>query len=157
SVTDLGSMTYGGVLASSSRIGRASDDPPGPHALTSISQLSTNNPQPRVYSYDANGNMLDIDGLETTWDFKDRLTAIANRDLRAESRYDHRDHRVTKKVIIKAPASVGSSGQTDSTIYVDQYFEVRQNGVATKYVWCGNTRVARLTGKLSADQRVQRL
>ncbi len=153
SVTDLGSMEYGGTAGRTSRMGRQPTDPPGPHALTGIL-----NPQSQIrnYPYDANGNMLDIDGLQTTWDFKDRLVAVGNSELRAEYSYDHRDRRITKKVIAKGSSDM-SPGQIDSTVYVDQYFEVRQNGVPTKYVWCGNTRIARVTGTLSSTQQVQRL
>jgi YD repeat-containing protein len=57
SVTHLGDMSYGGAAGKSSRTGRGPAEPPGPHALTAVSQLSTNNPQPRVYPYDPNGNM----------------------------------------------------------------------------------------------------
>ena len=152
-VTDLGAMDFGGTAGRSNRIGRESDAPPGPHALT---QIRNSKSEIRDYSYDANGNMREIDGLEASWDFKDRLTAVENRELKAEYRYDHRDRRIIKKVVAKASPGV-AGGQTDSTVYVDQYFEVRQNGVPTKYVWCGNTRIARVTGTLSSNQRLQRL
>jgi YD repeat-containing protein len=101
SVTQLGAMGYGGAAGASGRLGRAATDPPGPHALTSVSQPSTNNPQPRVYGYDANGNMTNIDGLACTWDFKDRLVAVENANMRAEYSYDYTDRRITKKVFWK--------------------------------------------------------
>ncbi len=153
SVTDLGAMDYGGSAGRQGRNGRLASDSPGPHALTAArhSPLST-----RQFPYDANGNMLEIDGLKTTWDFKDRLVAVETQELRAEYGYDHRDRRITKKVIAKGPAST-VAGQTDSTIYVDQHFEVRNNGVPTKYVWSGTMRIARVTGTISSNQRVQRL
>ena len=72
-VADLGAMSYGGPAGASNRTGRPPGDPPGPHALTSISSLSTNSPQLRAYGYDGNGNMTNIDGLRCTWDFRDRL------------------------------------------------------------------------------------
>jgi RHS repeat-associated protein len=45
----------------------------------------------------------------------------------------------------------------ESTIYVNKYFEVRDHDAPTKYVFNGDTRVARITGSLSANARVQRL
>ena len=44
SVTALGVMSYGGTAGPSNRLGRPFTDPPGPHALTSVSQLSTTCP-----------------------------------------------------------------------------------------------------------------
>jgi hypothetical protein len=98
SVTQLGNMSYGGAAGAAGRVGRAPTDPPGPHALTGVSQPSTNSPQPRVYGYDANGNMTNIDGLVCTWDFKDRLVAVENATMRAQYTYDYTDRRITKKV-----------------------------------------------------------
>jgi YD repeat-containing protein len=98
SVTQLGNMSYGGTAGASGRVGRAPTDPPGPHALTGVSQPSTNSPQPRAYDYDANGNMTNIDGLVCTWDFKDRLVAVENATMRAQYTYDYTDRRITKKV-----------------------------------------------------------
>ena len=105
SVTQLGDMSYGGAAGKSGRIGRAQNDPPGPHALTSVSQGATNGPQPRVFPYDANGNMTNIDGLICTWDFKDRLVTAEDDTMRAEYTYDYADRRVTKQVF---PKKVGA-------------------------------------------------
>jgi RHS repeat-associated protein len=44
-----------------------------------------------------------------------------------------------------------------TTVYVNKYFEVRDQDQPTKYVFKGETRVARLTGSLSANTRVQRV
>jgi RHS repeat-associated protein len=44
-----------------------------------------------------------------------------------------------------------------STIYVNKYFEVREHDAPTKYVFNGDTRIARVTGSLSTYPRVQRL
>jgi YD repeat-containing protein len=112
SVTQLGAMGYGGTAGASGRVGRATGDPPGPHALTSVSQPSTNNPQPRLYGYDPNGNMTNIDGLICTWDFKDRLVAVEDATMRAQYTYDYTDRRITKKVYWKEgqpPPSVAAA------------------------------------------------
>jgi YD repeat-containing protein len=94
-------MGYGGAAGASGRVGRATGDPPGPHALTTVAQGSTNNPQPRLYGYDPNGNMTNIDGLACTWDFKDRLVAVEDAAMRAQYTYDYTDRRITKKVLWK--------------------------------------------------------
>ena len=52
----------------------------------------------RLYAYDANGNMTEIDGLACTWDFKDRLIAVENAQMRADYTYDYTDRRITKCV-----------------------------------------------------------
>jgi hypothetical protein len=108
-------MGYGGASGASGRSGRSPGDHPGPHALTSVSQTATNNPQPRVYGYDANGNMTNIDGLDCTWDFKDRLVAAENDTMRAEYAYDYTDRRIIKKVLWKTaepPASDTASNKS---------------------------------------------
>ena len=160
SVTRLGSMSYGAAGGRLGRIGRAPADPPGPHALTSVSQLATNNPQPRIYPYDANGNMTVIDGLTNTWDFKDRLVAAEDATMRADYTYDYTDRRITKRVAWKSPCPLGREGQGEGVTtvsYINKYFEVREHDAPTKYVWNGNTRVARVIGSLNTNQRVQRL
>jgi RHS repeat-associated protein len=164
-VANLGSMSYGGSAGRSGRTGRQPTDPPGPHALTQITQPSTNSPQPRLYRYDANGNMLVIDGLTNTWDFKDRLVGAENTKMRAEYTYDYTDRRISKHVLSKAnPAGTNFTWsltntikESFTTIYVGKYFEVREHDAPTKYVWNGNTRVAHVTGSLNTNIRVQRL
>jgi RHS repeat-associated protein len=44
-----------------------------------------------------------------------------------------------------------------TTIYVGKHFEVREHDQPTKYVFNGDSRVARITGSLSSNTRVQRL
>lgn len=117
-LANLGTLSYGGSLGSSSRIGRGTGDPAGPHALTQISnsQSSMTN---RVYGYDANGNMTNIDGLKCTWDFKDRLVVVENDTMRAEYRYDYTDRRIIKKVLWKQgepPAGVSPIAKQTGTL-----------------------------------------
>jgi RHS repeat-associated protein len=159
SVTQLGAMSYGGTAGASGRVGRAPTDPPGPHALSSVSQLSTNNSQPRAYGYDANGNMTNIDGLACTWDFKDRLVAVEDDTMRVEYTYDYSDRRITKVVDYKPAADTNITHHASriTTLYVNSSFEVRDHDQPTKYVFDGATRVASITGSLSANTRIQRL
>jgi RHS repeat-associated protein len=52
--------------------------------------------------------------------------------------------------------AVYSNGLT-TTVYVGRHFEVRDQDQPVKYVFNGETRVARITGSLSANRRIQRL
>jgi RHS repeat-associated protein len=45
----------------------------------------------------------------------------------------------------------------ETTVYVGKHFEVREHDQPTKYVFNGGTRVARITGSLSTNTRIQRL
>ena len=152
-VANLGTMASGGASGRLNRIGRQPTDPPGPHALT---QIQSTNSQLRSYAYDANGNMTVIDGLTNTWDFKDRLVAVENASMRAHYTYDYTDRRITKQVFTKTNG-VAPATPTLTTLYIDKYFEVRDHDAPVKYVWDGNTRVARVTGSLNSSQRVQRV
>jgi YD repeat-containing protein len=153
-VANLGQMASGGSVGTANRIGRAASDPPGPHALTRISNLQSPISN-RDYPYDANGNMTVIDGLTNRWDFKDRLVAVENSQMRAQYTYDYTDRRTTKNVAYKPGATNLDTRIT--TLYIDKYFEVREHDAATKFIWNGNTRVARVTGSFSGNQRVQRV
>lgn len=163
-VANLGTMNSGGASGRLNRIGRQPNDPPGPHAL---SQIVATNAQTRNYPYDANGNMTVIDDLTNTWDFKDRLVVVENSRMRAQYTYDYTDRRVMKRVWPKAGSfvprgregqSVGATNsQAIAVLYIDKYFEVRDHDAPTKYVWNGNTRVARVTGSLNTNIRLQRL
>jgi RHS repeat-associated protein len=150
-IAHLGTMESGGTLGRFNRVGRAATDPPGPHALSSI----LNSPSsPRLYPYDPNGNMTDIDGLQCTWDFKDRLIAVESEKMRADYTYDYTDRRIMKRVTAKQPTT---DTAPRNTIYVNKLFEVREHDQPTKYVWDGETRVARVIGSLSPSPRTQRI
>jgi RHS repeat-associated protein len=156
-VANLGEMDSGGSIGRANRTGRAANDPPGPHALSSIRHPSF---AIRAFPYDPNGNMTNLDGMVATWDFKDRLVALEDATMRAEYAYDFTDRRITKQVTKKSPPSallVPWVAFPYTTIYVGKHFEVREFDAPTKFVFNGNTRVARVTGSLSSNQRVQRL
>lgn len=156
-VADLGDMASGGTAGRWNRTGRAAADPPGPHALTAIAHPASGT---RSFPYDANGNMTVIDGMTATWDFKDRLVAVEDATMRADYAYDFTDRRITKRVTKKpAPAGLLQPRVTwpFTTIYVGKHFEIREFDAPTKFVFNGDTRVARVTGTLSPNERVQRL
>jgi len=154
-VANLGTMSSGGTSGTFGRIGRQPADPPGPHALTLIT-----NPQSaitnRAYPYDANGNVNFIDGLTNTWDFKDRLISVENTNLRAIYTYDYTDRRISKLVFNKTNGVVPPTPSL-TTLYADKFFEVRENDTSTKYAWNGDTRLARMTGSSRNSLLVQRL
>ncbi len=154
-VADLGNLSYGGTAGATGRAGRTAGDAPGPHALTAI--VAATNNAARGFEYDANGNVTVMDGLTNTWDFRDRLVAVENSLMRAVYRYDHDDHRVLKRVEYK-PSSSSAGAARVSTVYPNKHFEVREHEAPTKYVFNGDTRLARITGTLApANLRIQRL
>jgi RHS repeat-associated protein len=56
-----------------------------------------------------------------------------------------------------APALGNEIPGVSTTIYVNKHFEVRDDDQPVKYVWNGATRIAHITGSLSANKRIQRL
>jgi YD repeat-containing protein len=162
SVTDLGTMDYGGPSGRSGRRGRSAGEPPGPHAL---SQIKNQKSEIRNYRYDANGNMTDLDGLRCAWDFRDRLVVVEDDTMRTEYRYDYTGRRVMKRVFAKgnppgepelAP-SADPELRSASTLYPGCNLEVREADQPTKYVFNAGTRVAAITGSFSTNERIQRL
>jgi RHS repeat-associated protein len=150
----LGEIGFGGTLGAWNRGTRGVQDPPGPHALTSITD-----PQfgVRPFDYDANGNLVGYDGWRCTWDAKDRLVRMENAAITAEYVYDFSDRRIIKQLsyLAGSPSAVSPSGTHNSvTLYPTKHFEVR-DGVPAKYVWNGETRAVRWIGPLGDRPLVQ--
>ena len=150
SLTDLGNMVYGGEAGSWNRVGR-DQGAPGPHALTGIAEPASLTLS-RSYPYDGNGNMLSIDGLGCTWDFRDRIVAVEKGDMRAEYVYDYTNRRIGKRVVPKGE-NVERKTQTVTTVYINKYFEIRNHDQPVKYIWNGDTRIARSSRSLSSNER----
>jgi RHS repeat-associated protein len=132
---DLGTMRYGGNADASNRNGRAANDEPGPHALTSTSRGPDGE---LVFDYDANGNMTQDRDFIYSWDEKDRLVQMSSLSNQGTYTYDFNNIRKLKHV-------TDSQGQTVSRVhYIDKYSEVR-DGRLIKYVYAGSSRVARTT------------
>ena len=149
SVTDLGTLNYGGGLGPRNRVGRTTPDG-GPHAMTQL----VHGTSVRDFSYDANGNMNRMGGLASlTWDFVDRLVGYRDDQSQADYRYDYLGRRVSKEV---SPVS-GSSASPESTLYVSKGFEIRPHDVVVKHVFAGSKRVAQISGQLNATNRLHRL
>ncbi|MCL4785201.1 MAG: VCBS repeat-containing protein [Verrucomicrobia bacterium] len=162
SVTDLGQMDSGGTAGRHNRLGRPANAQPGPHALTRIIPLSAGGEGQgevvRNYTYDPNGNMTFLDGMTNTWDFKDRLVAVENAEMRAEYRYDYTDRRIWKRVHWRTASTNNVTGANPGyVLYPNKSFELREGETPVKYVWNGDTRVARVTRNLNNDNvRIQR-
>ena len=153
-VANLGTVTSGGSAGRFGRGGRGTSDPPGPHAMTRITQGESI----RDFPYDANGNVLNLDGLACVWDFKDRLVSVEDTTMRADYSYDYSDRRITKRVTPKAGIAPQETARPACVLYVGRHFEVREYEAPVKYVWNGSTRVARVTRTLSTTtNRVQRI
>ena len=60
-------------------------------------------------------------------------------------------------LFLAGSSSLHATGAAVCTVYVNKYFEVRAEQAPTKYVFNGDTRVARVVGSLSANTRTQRL
>ena len=63
------------------------------------------------------------------------------------------------RALLTILALIGSLQAAETVIYVSKFYEVRPHDAPTKYVWDGETRVARVSGQLSATQetRIQKL
>lgn len=139
SVVNHGSMAYGGSGGKSDRTGRVPGSPPGPHALTSTDSG-------RSYGYDDNGNMTDIEGATTEWDFKDRLLRYRKKGIDARYTYDYSGRRISKMVEDRTG--------TTHVLYPDRSFEIREFNAPKKYVWNGETRVAQVTNHIDTSRSI---
>lgn len=148
---NIGTLEYGGAQGASNRDGRAPGDSPGPSAAT----FQDDGFFTRAFGYDENGCMTNIGDLQLTWNFAHQLAAAENGAMRAEYMYDHSGERVLKSVYAKTdgvPADV-----PEVTQYVAKYFEVREGEQPVKYVYDGETRLARVLGTMDpGSERVQR-
>lgn len=60
-------------------------------------------------------------------------------------------------LLVLGLVSAVASERATTTVYVGRHFEVRDHDQPVKYVFTGDTRVARITGSLSSNSRIQRL
>jgi RHS repeat-associated protein len=152
---DLGNMSYGGSGGAANRIGRAGTEGPGPHALTQVGE----DEDARIFEYDHRGNMTKLDDLQMSWDLKDRLAIVEDgSSFRAEYVYDYADQRVIKRVWQQQSDGTFTAAPTKVTLYAGRHFELRDNGQPTKYVYHGDSRLAKITGSIdTTSERVQRI
>jgi RHS repeat-associated protein len=63
---------------------------------------------------------------------------------------------VVIRSVVTSHAGTAGGERVTTTVYVSPHFEVRDRDQPVKYVFNGETRVARITGSLSANTRIQR-
>ena len=121
--SDLGLMGYGA-------------GPAGPHALTAVGNV--------VYGYDGNGNLASKPGFVYQFDPKDRLQRVNRTTDGAviDYLYDYKHQRKRK--------SVNIGGQSQTTLYMDRYTEVRQDRLV-KNIFAGDRLVARVEQPFSPN------
>lgn len=106
---------------------------PQPHAATHIGE--------RTYFYDLNGNQTgwdhDNNGTfrQIVWDEENRIKAVSDNGHTTEFLYDADAKRTHK---------VGPQGET---IYVNQYYTVRNREITSKHIFVGNERVCTKMGR----------
>jgi RHS repeat-associated protein len=100
---------------------------PRPHAPTHIDN--------RTYSYDANGNQLgwdhDLNGTRRNivWDEENRVQSIFDNGHEKKYKYNDAGDRVIKR------------GPQGETVYVNEYFTIRNGAIGTKHIYAGGTRM----------------
>jgi RHS repeat-associated protein len=100
---------------------------PHPHAPTHIGN--------RTFSYDANGNQLgwdnDDNGTRRTivWDEENRTQSLFDNGHEKTYKYDDQGQRIIKR------------GPQGETVYVNQYFTIRNKEIGTKHVFAGTSRL----------------
>ncbi len=105
-----------------------------PHAPTDIGD--------RTYSYDANGNQTgwdsNVNGTRRTitWDEENRIQSVADNGKTTTYKYNDAGERVFK---------VGAQGET---VYVNQFYVIRNGQVASKHIFGGSQR---LVSKLASQ------
>jgi len=99
---------------------------PRPHAATHIGD--------RTFSYDANGNQLGWDDdrngtrRNIVWDEENRIQSIFDNGHEKTYKYNDKGERVIKR------------GPQGETVYVNEFFTIRNREVGTKHVYAGETR-----------------
>ncbi len=89
-----------------------------------------------TYTYDANGNQtgftVDANGQQQTiaWDEENRIQILSNNGMETDYVYDDAGDRVIKR------------GALGETVYVNQYFTIRNGQIGTKQIIVGDTLVA---------------
>ena len=140
-ISNIGKLEYLG--GRSNRPGRIPGDAPGPHAATGANGYRLD--------YDDNGNVVRLNDMELTWDFKDRLVSVKSALVTAEYVYDYTNRRVTKHVKYSAPHV-----PTETVVqYVDQHYESRDD-TPVKYIYAGQTRVARFISSVASTADAKR-
>ena len=98
-----------------------------PHAPTHIGE--------RTFTYDKNGNQMgwahDQNGTSRsiTWDEENRIQSIFDNGHEKAYKYNDAGERIIKR------------GPQGETVYVNQYFTIRNKEIGTKHIYAGTTRI----------------
>ncbi|RIK35093.1 MAG: hypothetical protein DCC55_31410, partial [Chloroflexi bacterium] len=112
-----------------------------PHAVTKIGA--------RNFTHDANGNQLgwthDQNGTRRTivWDEENRVQSIFDNGHEIRYKYNHQGERVIKR------------GPQGESVYVNQYFTIRNRELGAKHVYAGTERVVSKLVKQNATEKDQ--
>jgi RHS repeat-associated protein len=126
-VTGSNAMTY------------AYTDPLHKHAVKTI----TFNSVPYTYQYDANGNMTSGPDFTDIANISTRQQIVYNAD-NMPTQVTHSRYGVTNIVYDGESRRAKKVSPSGTTYYIGEHYEVI-NGVATKYIFAGNLRVAKVT------------
>jgi RHS repeat-associated protein len=97
-----------------------------------------------TYSYDANGNMTSGPDLTDPGQVRTRTITYNGENMPAQITVGGNTvDFVYNGSGVRAKKTVN---QTNATYYIGQYYEKR-NGIITKYIFSGNTRIAKIKGK----------
>ncbi len=114
---------------------------PKPHAASHIGA--------EAFTYDANGNQTgftdDNSGQRRTivWDEENRIESLSDNGHTETYKYDDSGARVEKR------------GPQGETVYVNEYYTVRNGALGTKHVYAGDTRIASKIAKKNSLEKDQ--
>ncbi|MDM8564425.1 SpvB/TcaC N-terminal domain-containing protein [Candidatus Halobeggiatoa sp. HSG11] len=122
-----------------------------PHAPTYIGNQADDKEESRIFKHDANGNQFRWDSVDENleiqkkwrqliWDDENRIQKIIDNSREFTYKYNAAGERVFK---------VGPQGET---VYVNQFFVIRNGSVASKHVFAGS---ARVVSKLAKQETVK--
>ncbi|MCP4541745.1 MAG: hypothetical protein GY832_31825 [Chloroflexi bacterium] len=138
----IGNMTSKTSTAADSRLNlgemRYGENDAGPHALTFADG--------ETYIYDANGNLAIKGDTIYTWDYRDRLLAVADGVLASAHVYDAEGQRVRK--------TVSQSGTVTTTLYLGQYAEVRGDQLV-QYIFADEGRTAEVSAPFDTTRLIR--
>jgi RHS repeat-associated protein len=94
----------------------------------------------RVVRYDGNGSTIESMGRSFEWAPDGKLRRVVTPKAMVDYTYDYTGRRAAKRVTM-------ADGHSSTAVYLDKYAELR-DGKLVKYVFLGDSRVARIGGSL---------
>jgi RHS repeat-associated protein len=115
------------------------EDPDHVHAATSASL--NNDPFEHLFQYDGNGNMISGADLSDSTNIASRLINFTSDNLPAE--FNHSANGTSNFYYDGEQKRVKKVGPSGTTYYIGEHFEII-DGQATKYIFAGNKRIAKV-------------